>query len=273
MEPELKITEQNFKKNTGRKWLFSILLVTAAFIVVLICISPLAKIKEFNKIVYSDSLFVQKYEMAYNDSSVANRIREKTYKEALLSMADGDSINMIVNARDSVICLSMHGVIIHQTKMSDIRIDHFLKKLPQMYYVKIFSRPLKVNNDYATIVKEPIVEREAPKDTLEALLTAYTPDTLVHDPAFAIMRLDHDINIILAQDDNPLLMDKLTMVYFNAERLIKRSWYTIAGIFSLKGQNYTPVIKIKLPAGDLRAIYRALPARPDVVIYYGQGLK
>jgi len=49
-------------------------------------------------------------------------------------------------------------------------------------------------------------------------------------------------------------MDKLTMVYFNAERLIKRSWYTIAGIFSLKGQNYTPVMKIKLPAGDLRAI-------------------
>ncbi len=99
-------------------------------------------------------------------------------------LSEKDSIQLIVNLRDSIIGLSIKGVIIHKTQINNYKVDPLLNKLPVLEYVKLFSEPLQVKSQYATIVKEPIVVRNAPKDTAEATLNAYEPDTLIQNPAF-----------------------------------------------------------------------------------------
>lgn len=260
-------------KTTGpemknRKLLFFVY-AAIIMITVLATASPVFRAAQFNKMVNSDSTYLQGYDRALNDTSVADKARDKAFKEALLSLSEDDSINLILNINDSVLSLAIHGVIIHQTKISDIRTDFLLRKMPQALYLRFFSRPLKIQSDFATIIKEPVVEKEAPKDTLEAMLNAsYTPDTLIHDPAFAVLKTDYGMQIIMKQESNPKFKDKAINFVFNVRRTADGLWRTAKSIATLKFNHYTPDIKIKLPAGDLRAIYRALPSKPQIVIYF-----
>ena len=135
-------------------------------------------------------------------------------------------------------------------------------------YVWLFSRPVPINSQYATVVKEPIVVRQAPKDELEASLNAYQPDTLIQNPAFLQLRLDHDINLIIEQDSNPRLHDKWVKSVFSMKIWTGKTISAVGHFLSFKKQSYLPVIHIHMPVDDVRTIYRALPENGYTVIYY-----
>lgn len=251
----------------SRIWYF--ILPLLFILLVIVIASPVFKARQLGNIVYNDSTFTAGYNKAFEDTATSKLLRDKAFREALLSMSEDDSINMILNVNDSTLSLAIHGVIIHQTRLSGIRIDFFLRKMPQIYYIRFLSSPLKVADDYATIVKVPLVEKEAPRDTLEAMMNAAeTPDTLIHDPAFAMLDTDNGFQLILEQEENPKLRDKAVRLSFYIHRAATEIWQAIKSIFSLRFDHYTPTLRVKLPAGDLRAIYRALPAKPYVVVYF-----
>jgi hypothetical protein len=238
-------------------------------ILLIIIASPVFKARQLGKIVYSDSTFTANYSKTYEDTAISKLVRDKAFRGALLALSEDDSINMILNINDSTLSLAIHGVIIHQTRLSGMRVDFFVRKMPQIFYVKFFSSPLKIVDDYATIVKVPLVEKEAPRDTLEAMMNAAeTPDTLIHDPAFAMLGTDNGFQIVLEQEENPKLIDKAVKLSFYMRRAATETWHAVKSVFSLSFDHYTPTFRIKLPAGDLRAVYRALPTKPYVVVYY-----
>ena len=70
-----------------------------------IAIAPLNKMKEFENLVNSDSIFLEKYDDIYNHPEMRPLVKEKVFKEALLKLAESDSIQLVINLSDSSVNL------------------------------------------------------------------------------------------------------------------------------------------------------------------------
>jgi hypothetical protein len=243
------------------------LLITLLFLFCIsIAIAPLHKIKAYKNIVNSDTLFVEKFDSIYYNREMNPFVKEKTYKNALLKLSEKDSIQLVVNLSDSLVSLSIKGVIIHQSKISAFNTDMLLKKIPFIQEVKLFSEPLSIHTQYATIVKEPVVVRHAPKDTIEAALNAWQPDTLVQNPAFVLFELEYGIQLIFEQDKNLTFYDKRVKFNFYNNLRLRQAKAEVTNFVRLNQQEYHPKITVKINVDDLRAIYRALPKNSFVVL-------
>ncbi len=231
-----------------------------------IALSPVHKSREFQELVQADSVFTEQFDSRYNHPDLDSLIRERAYKEALLKLAESDSIQLVVNLSDSTVGLHIKGVPIHQTRISEFSKDKFLEKLPLMQEIRLFSLPLPVLSQYATIVKEPVVVRHAPKDEEEAAENAWQPDTLVQKPAFAAFSAEYGIQIIFEQDRVESFRDRWKKFGFYSHLRTRKAAGAVKNFFLFSGQEYQPVLTIQLPVDDLRAIYRALPDSTLIVL-------
>lgn len=231
-----------------------------------IAVAPVHKAKEIQNLVNADSVFTEKFDSIFYHPDIVNLIKGKAYKEALLNLSKNDSIQLVINLSDSIINLSIKGVVIHQTNITEFKKDRLLRDLPLIHEIKLFSQPLPVLSYYSTIVKEPIVVRHAPKNPEEAALNAYQPDTLIQNPAFVACTIEHNFNIIFEQEENEGFYDNWKKFGFYLHLGFKKTIKSLENYFGLKKQEYQPVISIKIPVDDLRAIYRALPAKTFIVL-------
>ncbi len=194
-------------------------------------------------------------------------IRDREFKQALTTLKK-DSIHLIVNLEDTLVGLFINGVMIHKVRVAEFSMDPVLLSLSNRAYLHLFSKPIRIQNDTATIVKEPIVVRQAPKDTIEAALNAYKPDTLIQNPAFWLVELPGSIDLIFTQvedrTEDETRMRRLFFEYVNSRNQGER----FSRFLKFK-RAFAPVtILIPVPVGDLRAIYRALPEKGHVVIRF-----
>lgn len=232
-----------------------------------IALSPLGKLRVLEAAARQDST-VRIENMAIIDSpELSGMVRLKSFKEALLKLSEKDSIQLVVNLSDSTVCLYIRGVKIHQVSIADFKPDPLLAKLTGYDYEKIFSRPLMIKNQSGTIVKEPVVIRLAPKDTMEAALNAWQPDTLIQNPAFLKFQLDYGINLVMTQDTMASFRDRWAGFRFYTTTGLTEIMKDLGRIMIFKSPDYQPTIRIKLSQDDLRAIFRALPHQAYVVLY------
>lgn len=185
--------------------------------------------------------------------------KEIAWTESLILLSKEDSIQLAVNLKDSLLILYLKGVPIHQVRISEFRSNPVLAGLPGRVYLRTFSRPLDVTGVWSTIVKEPIVIREAPSDPLEAEMTAWEPDTLVQNPAFFLLSMEHGIELAIGQDQNLNFRDRWVSFKFYSRWEFRRFFR----LFS-----YSPSIRILIPVDDVRAIYRALPGKVKVSVTF-----
>jgi len=244
------------------KYIFFTLIITITFYVGL---SPITSIQEMERLIQEDSTSSSEF---YNAFELQTSSHEKAFKEAVLIMSANDSISLIINLKDSTASLFIKGVTLHSTKISYIKIDPIITKFNTHVYQKLFGKPLLISKQKATIIKEPIVVIHAPKDTLEAALNAYKPDTLIQNPAYIQMKLEHNLHIIMEQEDNPRLNDIWTRFLFRVQNSVDNSLENLINFSRLRKPTYHPYIQIKIPVDDLRSIYRALPNQPQVVVYF-----
>ena len=248
----------------------SILFYTAGAVVlaflVSLAISPVHKMREFQNWLDANPGFTAGFDSLSNHPGMRELAKEKAYKQALLRLSESDSIQMVVNLTDSAVLLQLKGVTIHRTKIREYNTDKLLKKIPLIQEVQLFSEPLPVHWHRASIVKEPVVVRHAPRDTLEAALNAWRPDTLLQNPAFAAFRLEHGIQLVFEQDKNESLRDNWKRFHFHYQIQVQNALTAISNFISLKKQDYYPTVTIKIPVDDLRAIYRALPGKAFIVL-------
>jgi hypothetical protein len=249
-----------------KAWATGIFLVLLFAYLLSIALAPLHTMHKFEKLAESDSLFLENYKDLYDQPQLSSLVKDKAYKEALLKLAEYDSIQLVINLSDSTVSLSIKGVVIHRSRAGTIHADRIFQGMPLVQQLKLLSQPLAVQAQYASIVKEPVVVREAPKDTLEAALNAWQPDTLLQNPAFVLLTLDEGIHVILEQEDNPALKDRWTRFGFYGRLYFKRFLETTSDFLCLKKQDYHPAIVLSVPVDELRAIYRALPGQVYVVI-------
>lgn len=251
------------------KW-NNILLICSGMVLLVffstVALAPGAKFREFQELVDADSVFTMNFDPLYEHPEIQIQLKERTYKEALLKLSESDSIQLVVNLSDSIIGLNIKGVMIHQTKFHEFTRDKFLEKLPFMTEIKLLSRPLPVLSQYASIVKEPVVVRHAPKDTLEAELNAWQPDTLIQSPAFVSYVTDQGLQIIFEQDKNEHFRDHWKKFSFYTHLRATKALRAIKNFVTFSRQEYQPAITVKMPVDDLRAVYRALPQGTLIVL-------
>lgn len=255
-----------FKHLSGPgKALYFFLILLFTFLI-LRSLAPAGKKQRLNQLIEADSLFISGYNTSYNHPDFLEYVKDKAYREALLDLATKDSIQLAVNLADSSVCLHINGVRIHQTRIRSFKQDKFLASMQGMQVAGLFSKPLRIIREYATIVKMPVVERHAPKDTLEAAMNAWKPDTLIQKPAFLLLETEHGIDLIFEQEGEAGMRDDWMKFSFFSKICWRRSFESIGNFFTFSRQEYHPRITMQLPARDLRAIYRALPREAYVVL-------
>ena len=203
-------------------------------------------------------------DVSINHEHLDSVVHVLSYKEALVQLSTEDSIQLVLDLVDSNAYLFIHGVSVFKTSVSTSEVDKLLKKLPNSMHRSIFKHPLMIKKVFATVIKEPIIEREAPKNPEEALAVAYIPDTLKEESVFVYMKLANGIKISLEQTERSSLTDWFDYWRFQTVVQVTR-W---SELLENRSYKYQPEIRVQLPKNDLMAVYRALPNNPKVVVYF-----
>ncbi|PKP06968.1 MAG: hypothetical protein CVU10_05260 [Bacteroidetes bacterium HGW-Bacteroidetes-5] len=203
--------------------------------------------------------------------SLIDEIRTKEHYAAFLNTtlkhSKGDSIALFIDLRDSLAILSFKGVSLFESKISGIKINSGLKKLPHFFRDSLYSGPMEVSEEISSIEKFPIVVKKAPKDTIEAN-QASAPVLPVQYDVFLAFSFDNNMVIQIDQQEEDLIGTKQD---FRKYRRQYSRWFRNKNLDALKSSSergYIYHLAIELPREDARSIYRALPLKPAVVIRY-----
>ncbi|MGW8124039.1 hypothetical protein ACV07N_15375 [Roseivirga echinicomitans] len=227
-------------------------------------VNMLEKWKQSQVMLSNDEVMAEVYDEPRLDSLQ----RLIAYRNALLSLSKKDSIHLIINVPDSTLGLFMNGVVIYSLKFTKIKMDPMLRKLPQGMYMHTFSKALAITSSEASIVKEPIIEKIAPKNPEELMASVTTPDTLVHQPVFIKLIADNGIHFLITQDQDLTSVDKKANRSFWSARRMERAKTFLQAMVKFEPFEYQPSIILEANDKALTAIYRALPEQAKVVVYY-----
>ncbi|MCF8295160.1 MAG: hypothetical protein K9I34_03765 [Bacteroidales bacterium] len=266
----MEYQHQPKKKSLAKKIILAIWYTLLLFVFVILMIkqlSPVSKINQFLDSVESDSLYIRQNEAINNHSDLVDLTREEAYLKALLELSNSDSAQLTLNLKDSTICLYLKGVKVHEARIKEPEVDIILRHLPNSHYLWLFSRPIPVREQFATFEKEPIIVKDAPKDTIEA---AANNEIIVreNEPAFVHLKMAHDIDLIIEQDSLLDNRTKWARYEFNYNIIKEDYLKTIRAFFSSGKMETHPVIRLKVPTDDLVSLYRALPHDAEIVIRY-----
>jgi hypothetical protein len=263
MEEILNQPVDTTRRKKGLSW-FLFGLSIFLFLLIL-CYSTLSVISSKRNIeVYNTKL--NQVEFSEQESSINSDqpavyelVNKKVFLSSQLALMNSDSLNLIVDLKDSVVVLVIEGVVMHVTKLSGCSKSHFYENLSNSAYVQIFSKPFNVESYKSTIVKEPITIKQAPKDTTEAASFFEMPDTLISEFVAVSMKLNHNFILTIQQEE------KLTSASWTKDRffLLKLRILQIINdlrqIARMQLPESEPEIRITMPKDDLVTIFRALP--------------
>lgn len=259
------------KKKSWFKILLKVLFYSLAGIIFAILmikqLSPVSKLNHYTETIESDSIYQQNFKDLNNHPDLVGLSRENAYLKALTELSLSDSSQLALNLSDSSISLYIKGVEVHRAKLQEPEMDEILLHIPNSQYLWLFSTPVPVVEQYATFEKEPIIVRDAPKDTIEA---AAQDEIIIreNEPAFVHLKLAHDIDLIMEQDSVIDNRTKWARYEFNSKIILDDYKKTIKEFFSSGKMDTHATIRFKVPTNDLVSLYRALPNQAEIVIRY-----
>lgn len=188
---------------------------------------------------------------AKNNPKGAELVKEKAFIESQLKLSAHDSIGLVIHVPDSLIELQIKGVTIFRSKISKMEISNALYALSLPAYYKLFAVPLTIREQISSVVKEPIIVKKAPKDTIEAAQAEIIPDSIIHQSADLKFLVDGDILLQIThpeKENNKFLL-----------KMVNQTIYFLRFALKFEKPNYQPTIKLTIPNEDIIVIYRALP--------------
>ena len=210
--------------------------------------------------------------LSQSSIDLANKVVKAKHLESILTstlkLAESDSISLLINLNDSLAILSFKGVFLFKSKISSIKLNKGLTRLPLSLLDSLFSGPFMVGKEISTIEKFPIIFKKAPKDTLEANLLNATPEIPKQTDVFWFFTFERNFAIELRQEEDKLIGTRRAYEdYKNTKaNYLRGNWRK--NIFNLDQTGYTYQLSIEIPREDARSIYRALPLKPQVLVSY-----
>jgi len=205
-------------------------------------------------------------ERFYTDSAFMGMLKEKAFLQAKITMAETDSVYMTINLADSTAKLEISGVAVHSAKISGIKISRILRSGNEYAISSMLASPMNIVNDFATIKKEPLMIKMAPKDTSE-FKPDIIPDTSDYEPVNYILEMDNGIRIYFYQATDTVTSDKNGLFFFDLSDRLKNTWGSLKSVARLRIPEYHPFIRLRLPKADAKILYRAVPRRGQIAVY------
>ncbi len=208
----------------------------------------------------------------YQSSSLIHNYLQLRHYEAVLSnklkMAKDDSIALIIDLQDSLVKLTFKGIDLFTSKITGIKKNAGLRKLPFYLLDSLFSGPFLIEYEYSSIEKFPIVVKKAPKDTIEAEQTSRAPQLPKQSDVFYSFVVNERCLIEIVQSEEDLIGVRSDAKKYRKqkERFLKTK--NLKSVYTSNSSPYIYQLTVKIPREDARSIYRALPVKPAVLIRY-----
>lgn len=265
MEPEI------LKKSSVRTVIFIVLIIIlAAFIIyftIMSMLGPGHKLEEMQNKYGSKSVIDSALDKwTFSDSTYLNLLKEKAFLQSRTLMAESDSIYLTINLEDSTSNIEISGVIVHKAKISSFRASNIFLKGNENIIFSMLSSPFTIASSYATIKKEPVMIKMAPKDTSE-YKPDIMPDTSITEPVNYRLEMTDGTRIYIYQEENEKSSDRLNLFSFDFRDRLHESWNYLKSVAVFKIPEYHLFIKIEIPRADAKIIYRALPKNGQIGVY------
>jgi hypothetical protein len=265
MEPETE------KKISGRS--IALISISAFFVILIIyyslmmMLSPGKKYAEIrNEFGIDTTEKSRKDNPVFSDSTYLKLLKEKAFLQSRMIMAETDSIYLTLNLSDSTANLEISGVSVHQTKFSEMEASKIFLKGDENLILSLMASPFTIAKDWATIKKEPVMIKMAPKDTSE-YKPDMVPDTSLTEPVNYILEMTDGTRIYICQEENDKREDRKSQFRFDLNYRLRDAWSCMKSIVRFRIPVYHLYIKMYLPRADAKIIYRAIPKYGQVGLY------
>ena len=263
-------TEKSNKKHPGKVIFLVLISIISVFIIyysLMSMISPVRKMEEINKefgVKATDKNGVD--QQILKDSTYLVLLKEKAFLQSRIVMAESDSIYLTLNLEDSTANIEISGVVVHKSKMKSVKTSKILSTGNENTILSMLATPFTISNSFATIKKEPVMIKMAPKDTSE-YKPDIMPDTSITEPVNYILEMNRGIRIYVYQEENVKLNDRMSHFTFDIKDRLRDTWSALKSVAVFKVPEYHPFIKIRLPRTDAKIIYRAIPKNGQIAVF------
>jgi hypothetical protein len=148
-----------------------------------------------------------------------------------------------------------------------MRICKAFNKANSYAVASMLSSPLTIVKDTATIKKLPISVKMAPKDTSEFKPDAI-PDTSSYEPINYILEMSNGIRIFVYQQERDKFEDVKNQILFDITDRYKNALSALRKMADFEVPEYRLYIKIRVPKDDAKIIYRAIPRKGQVTVFW-----
>jgi hypothetical protein len=261
----------NTSSTSGRKKIFVILVILlSAFLLyygIMSLIGPARKQASLKSdLGLNQSQKGTEKDLILSDSTYLKLLKEKAFLQSRITMAESDSIYLAINLTDSTANIEISGVKVHTAKMSHVTTSKIFRNRDENLVLSLLASPFTIARDYATIRKEPVMIKMAPKDTSE-YKPDIMPDTSITEPVNYILEMTDGTRIYIYQGENDKRSDRINVFLFDLMYRLADAWSSLKRVCVFKVPEYHPFIKMKLPRTDAKIIYRALPRYGQIAVY------
>ena len=259
------------KKQDHRRTIFfiavSLLIAFMIYYAVMLLLSPSGKVAAINsEYGYKAPENSNTDERIFSDSSFITINREKAFYQARVLMAESDSICLALNLSDSTAILEITGVMVHKAKISEISLSNVFSKADEYSVSAMLAMPFTISRDYATIRKEPVMLKMAPKDTSE-YKPDILPDTTNSEAVNCMLEMENGTRLYICQEVGGNEGGALNLFLFDLNDRLRNTGDNLKSILGFQVPEYHPAIIIRLAKADARIIYRALPQYGQIAVF------
>lgn len=248
-------------------WLFAFLILLLIYYVSMTAWSTIRWVEEVS-IQYKSQAGKDSDAGILDNSKYVQIQNQIAFTKARLKMAETDSIGLSLNLPDSTISLEISGVNVTNVKIERQRISRSIYAVDHATLALMLSQPLRISGMVATIEKEPIIEKIAPRDTTEANQANDIPQAITHDPVFFELTLNNGLKLRVLQSEAENKSDRSSRFWFNLRRATSKTLNNLKSLIRFEVPEYSPEILIMIPGAEARAIYRAIPEKGLVSISF-----
>jgi hypothetical protein len=258
---------------TNRSWkkliLLILIIIISVFIIYYTIMSMMAPSRKLTEIRNEYGLKPTEKkvvdERIFYDSVYVKLLKDKAFLQSRIAMAESDSIYLTLNISDSTANIEISGVAVHTAKMSEIKVSKIVMEDNDNIILSILAKPFIISESVATIMKEPVMVKIAPKDTSE-YVPDIMPDTSLTEPVSIILDMSNGTRVYICQEETDK-GDRMALFTFDLIDRIKTIKANMKNVLHFKVPEYHPFIKIKLPRADAKIIYRGIPKNGQIAVF------
>jgi hypothetical protein len=208
-------------------------------------------------------------EFLCNENEEMNLLNRKlAFYKAKLAMTATDSAGLIISVPDSTISLEIKGVKVYESKIEQFYIDPIMRSYGIHAYLSKFGKPSNIAISRGNYEREPIVHIDAPEDTSAAKAIKHSPDTAITRKVDISFELENQTALRISGLTSMPQQNFLVNTWQSLKYRIQMSREVIRFVFNRKNFSYNPHIELVIKNKEALILYRALPLKGQVCIYF-----